>query len=117
MSGGKVAHAMKMAEHYTKNDSTMVKNINGTADDRFKVDNLFQRYLAAGGGGVAECSAKGCHEPASKTAHAHEVDKRADTHTWLLCRVCATHNHHTFTGAYALQHNARLVRLMDVTHN
>ncbi len=31
---GKVATAMQIAEQYTKNDSTMVKNLNGTADER-----------------------------------------------------------------------------------
>ena len=75
---------MSSAPHH--NDSTIVKNINGTSGDRytsnpvpafekcnivirFKIDGLHKKFIAAGGTDSAMCQVKGCSNPGAATAH------------------------------------------------
>ncbi len=83
---------MSSAPHH--NDSTIVKNINGTSDDwytsnllpafekcniiiRFKIDGLHKKFIAAGGTDSAMCQVKGCSNPGAATAHVIKTDGRS----------------------------------------
>lgn len=46
---GKVAAAKDVRKEYTHNDSTIVMNIKGTSEDRYKIDRLKAKFIEAGG--------------------------------------------------------------------
>ena len=98
------------------NNSTMVRNVSGTSDDRYKINSLYQKYLQEGGTDSPDCQVKGCDKPASATAHVVCVDgRRSDA--WFLARVCAAHNNHHNTDPYPLRKNAKLIPVRDITGN
>jgi hypothetical protein len=98
---------------YNNNDSILVKNLNGTSADRYKIDGLHKKFMAAGGTSSDNCQVKGCSNPGQATAHVKMVDgRRSDD--WLLTWVCASHNHHTNEEPYALRKNAKLVSVREV---
>ena len=113
-SRGKVKKMMELGEKYSKDDSTMVQNINGTSKERYKIDKLYQKYLDEGGAPVLKCQVKECKDDASKTAHVQVKDGSGDM-TWYLCRVCACHNNTAFTQPYPLRVNAKLITVREVT--
>jgi len=98
------------------NDSTIVKNISGTSDDRYKVDNLHQKFIAAGGTDSAMCQVKGCSDLGRATAHVIKTDGRS-ANTWWLCWVCAKHNNPHNENPYALRKNAKLITVREITGN
>jgi hypothetical protein len=75
-------------------ESTMVKNVNGTSADRYKIDKLYQQYLDSGAHDPANCQVKGCSKPASATAHVIRAGQNVSKR-WMLTRLCAEHNHHS----------------------
>lgn len=98
------------------NDSIIVKNVNGTSADRYKIDGLHKKFISAGGTSSATCQVKGCSNPGSATAHVIKTDGRRDG-DWWLCWVCAAHNHPTNTDPYPLRKNAKLISVRDITGN
>jgi hypothetical protein len=103
-----------MTSAHNHNDSTIVKNISGTSDDRYKIDNLHKKFIAAGGTDSAMCQVKGCPNPGSATAHVIKTDGRS-ANNWWLCWVCAKHNNPHNDEPYALRKNAKLVSVRDIT--
>jgi hypothetical protein len=94
-------------------ESPLVKNINGTAQDRFKIDGLYQKYLAAGGGQVSRCQVKGCSGEPRATAHVQKF--QSSDRSWYLTRLCSAHNHHTNGDVMALRQNAKLITVVSVS--
>lgn len=103
-----------MADGFTHNDSIIVENIGGTSSERYRIDSLYSKYLAAGGRPVETCQRKGCSNDASVTAHARMTDGRRSK-DWFLTRLCARCNHHTNGSEMALRKNAKLIAVRDVT--
>ena len=99
---------------YNNNNSVMVRNQGGTSQDRFKIDRLYQKYLAEGGTDSPTCQVKGCDDPASATAHVVMVDGRRSKE-WFLTRTCASHNNSNNTDPYPLRVNANLIPVRDIT--
>lgn len=98
---------------WNNNNSTMVKNLNGTSGPRYEISDLHGKYLRMGGVDSGNCQVKECHDPGSKTAHVKKTDGRSDD-DWYLCWVCATHNHTTYTAPYALRSNAKLISVAEL---
>lgn len=53
---------------YNHNNSTMVKNIHGTSDERYKIGNLHKKFMSAGGTDSMWCQVKGCCNEGGATA-------------------------------------------------
>ena len=76
-----------------KQQVTNVKNINGTSSDRYKINNLSEKYIESGGSSRKTCAVYGCSKEASATAHVMKSHGNADS-TWYLVKTCAQHNSH-----------------------
>lgn len=66
-----------------------VKNVNGTSSQRYAINDLRNKYVAAGGVNARVCQVYSCGKSATATGHVHANGK------WMLTPLCATHNHHT----------------------
>jgi hypothetical protein len=99
---------------HNHNNSTLVKNVSGTSADRYKINNLHGKYIAAGGTTSTTCQAKGCDKTASATAHVRLTDGRRSG-DWMLTRACGSHNSAHNTEPYALRANAKLVPVTAIT--
>ncbi len=104
---------MSKANH---NNSTIVKNVNGTSKQRYKINNLHNKYVASGGTNSATCQAKGCSNPATATAHVRLTDGRKSDN-WQFTRFCAIHNSSHHKEEIALRKNAKLVSLSEVRNS
>jgi hypothetical protein len=95
------------------NNSTIVRNVNGTSKDRFKIDDLSRKFVESGGTTSGRCQAKGCKNAATATAHVAKTDGRRDNNQHLT-KLCAEHNHHTNNAEIPLRKNAKLVSVAEV---
>jgi hypothetical protein len=96
-----------------KNNSTIVKNINGTSKSRYVVPNLKQKFSDNGGTSSSTCQVKACKNPASATAHIINTDGRVDN-TWKTTQLCSSHNNHNNKSEMALRKNAKLIPINKI---
>ena len=101
---------------FNHNNSTMVKNIHGTSDERYKIGNLHKKFMTAGGTDSMWCQVKGCCNEGGATAHVIKTDGRS-ANDWWLCWVCAEHNNPHNEEPYALRKNAKLISVRQITGN
>lgn len=107
----KVASSSSGVNH---NNSIIVKNVNGSSQDRYKISNLPDKYVKAGGHQAGGCQAKGCSNPFQATAHVIKTDGRA-SNQWFLTRTCSKHNNTNNTDPFPLRKNAHLIPVKKVT--
>ena len=101
---------------FNHNDSTVVKNVNGTSTDRYKIDNLHKKFIGEGGTESEMCQVKGCLELGRATAHVIKTDGRS-SNEWWLCWVCNGHNNPENKTPFPLRVNAKLIKVTDITGN
>jgi hypothetical protein len=105
-----------MSSKHNKNNSTMVKNINGTSSPRYAIDNLSSKFVNHGGTSSSTCQVKQCSNSATATGHVKKTDARSDDN-WHLTKLCAHHNHSSNDSEMALRKNAKLIPVRSVNNS
>lgn len=96
------------------NNSIVVKGINGTSADRYRVRYLKWKFICLYSRMPSKCAVLGCSNPFQATAHVLLDDGRRSDN-WFLVPQCSYHNNHTRNGEIVyLRGNAVLIRLSDV---
>lgn len=90
---------------------TDVKNIHGTSEEPFQIDDLKQKYEKLVGAISKYCQVVGCRRVGTATAH---VYLHESTHqNWFLTRLCSYHNSSDYEEAMAVPTNT-LIPVCDV---
>lgn len=105
-------------KRYNRNNSIIVRGINGTSVPRFRVHHLKWRFIALIGRMPRRCATKSgtnmfCNGHYEATAHVRQTDRRrSEGQRWYLVPLCKSCNNSYNNGRdLALRHNARLVKV------